>query len=193
MKISMLVPIHKKYEYIHVHIIFSNFIFPCVYRKLPFCPKYHISTFQVWQHSLFLAISAQNLALSPKISNVGTLLLCIIANIFCKSMNYMYHCQIFKLMHKKGYYKCFPTSCILFTDDYFAPNLLIFRPIQLDIIDRIFGKFMNQHDIIDRIFGKFMNQHCAKLYTNTRTNMDTIMLSIFSDFCMKFEYFAPKV
>ena len=150
-----------------------------MYRIWPFCPKYHISTSKVWQHSLFLAISAQNLTLSPKISDVGTLLLCIIANIFCKSMNYMYHCQIFILMHKKGYYKCFPTSCILFTEWLFCPKFANFIPIQLDIIDCIFGKFMNQH--------------CAKLYTNTRTNMDTIMLSIFSDFCMKFEYFAPKV
>ena len=66
---------------------------------------------------------------------MGTLLLCIIANIFCKSINYMYHCQIFILMHKKGYYKYFPTSCILFTEWLFFPKFANFRPIQLDIID----------------------------------------------------------
>ena len=87
-------------------------------------------------------------------------------------MNYMYHCQIFILMHKKGYYKYFPTSCILFTEWLFCPKFANFGPIQLDIIDYIFGKFMNQH--------------CAKFYTNTRTNMDMTMLSIFCNFCMKF-------
>ena len=87
-------------------------------------------------------------------------------------MNYMYHCQIFILMHKKGYYKYFPTSCILFTEWLFYPKFANFRPIQLDIIDYTFGKLMNQH--------------CAKFYTYTRTNMDMTMLSIFCNFCMKF-------
>ena len=73
-------------------------------------------------------------------------------------------------------YKYFPTSCILFTEWLFCPKFAKFRHIQLDIIDYIL----------------FMNQHCAKFYTNTRTNMETTMLSIFCDFCKKFEYFAPK-
>ena len=89
-------------------------------------------------------------------------------------MNYVYHCQNFILMHKKGYYKYFQTSCIFYSqNDYFAQNLL-----NLDLFSLIFGK---------------INQHCAKFYTNSGTNMETTMLSIFCDFCMKFEYFATKV
>ena len=134
----------KKYEYIHVHLIFSNFIFLCVYRIWPFCPKYHIKhLFRFGSMAYFSLFLHRIWLFPPKNSNVGTLLLCIIA-IIC-------------------------------------PKFDNFRPFQLGIIDYIFGKFMNQH--------------CAKFYTNTRTNMDIIYDNAvhFCDFCMKFEYFAPKV
>ena len=79
---------------------------------------------------------------------------------------------------KKGYYKYFPTSCILFTAWIFCPKFNNFRPIQLDIIDCIFEKFMNQH--------------CAKFYTNTRTNIDTTMLSIFAIFAWNLNILPKK-
>ena len=141
----------KKYEYIQkkkscTSNIFLFYFSMCVQHMTHFAQNIILAPLRfgsIAYFSLFLHI----FWLFPKkISNAGALLLCIIANIFCKSMNYMYHCQIFILMHKKGYYKYFPTSCILFTAWLFCPKFAKFRPIQLGIIDCcIFGKFMNQH------------------------------------------------
>ena len=121
---------------------------------------------------------AQNFTILPQ-SHFELIQLGIIAYIFCKTMNYMYHCQMFILMHKKGYYKYFPTSCILFTEWLFCPKFANFGHIQLDIIDYIFGKFMNQH--------------CAKISNDyTIKYMDMTMLSFFSIFAWNLNNLPQK-
>ena len=109
---------------------------------------------------------------SPKNFNVGSILLCIIANICCTSMSY--HCVITNTdtTHIFLFLAFYAQNLItLLQIRLFCPKLANFRPIQLEIIDYIFGKFMNLH--------------CANFYTIRSSNINTTNIFQFQRFLYK--------
>ena len=135
---------------------------------------------EIWIISQFLAISAQNLTFPQKTFNVGSILLCIIANICCKSMNY--HCVITNTdtTHIFLFLAFYAQNLITLPKlDYFAPNWLNIRPIQLEIIDYIFGKFMNLH--------------CANFYTIRSSSINTTNIFQFLTIFVQNLIILPKI
>ena len=121
-----------------------------------------------------------------KIFNVGSILLCIIANICCKSMNYdcaifLYYCttnadttHIFRFLAFYAH-----TLITLLQSRLFCPKLTNFRPIQLEIIDYIFGKFMKHH--------------CANFYTIRSSNIKTTNIFQFLTIFVQNLIILPKI
>ena len=141
---------------------------------------------EIWIISQFLAISAQNLTFpQKKIFNVGSILLCIIANICCKSMNY--HCAIFL-------YKCITntdTTYIFLFLAFYAHNLITLLQIRL-FCPKLTNFRPNKLEIIDYIFGKFMNHHCANFYTIRSSNINTTNIFQFLTILYRIWLFCPK-
>ena len=115
-----------------------------------------------------------------KIFNVGSILLCMITIICCKSMNYHSAITNTDTTHFFLFLAFYAQKLItLLQIRLFCPKLAKFRPIQLEIIDYIVGKFMNHH--------------CANFYTIRSSNINTTNIFQFLRFCVQNLIILPTI